>query len=296
MLRVFDFFMSKRYQILLIPPCKIDAFNFLLVSYITSIATSPSLSKTTHSVCIMAADNNGGVGDDGLYETAVAEFSRPEFKLPTTHNLPLGPVYLRNFGLRKKDGSTTGQGNNSLKTAPNFASAILGRWLAEKLGLSNSPKVQPDADYDEGTNTFASSTSHVFQSINAILHPGEGTLLLGPSSSGKTTFMRTLSDILSGTPSTNAEGSVLLGPTRWDPTTCNSNLKRTVAFCDQSDLTLTPILTVEETVEFARSCAENIDEKVLEESMDAIFKLAGLDHVTKTVVGNADVRGVSGGT
>ena len=256
----------------------------------------------------MAADNNGdGVGDDGLYETAVAEFSRPEFKLPTTHNLPLGPVFLRNFGLRKKDGSAGGQGNNgsgigggvgnSLKTAPNFASAILGRWLAEKLGLSNSPKeMQPDADYDEGTNTFTSSTSHVFQNVNAILHPGEGTLLLGPSSSGKTTFMRTLSDILSGTPNKNAEGTVLLGPTRWDPTTCNSNLKRTVAFCDQSDLTLTPILTVEETVEFARSCAENIDEKVLEESMDAIFKLAGLDHVTKTVVGNADVRGVSGGT
>ena len=29
--------------------------------------------------------------------------------------------------------------------------------------------------------------------------------------------------------------------------------------------------------------------------MDAIFKLAGLDHVKNTVVGNADIRGVSGG-
>ena len=86
-----------------------------------------------------------------------------------------------------------------------------------------------------------------------------------------------------------------LGPSRWDPTECPSNLKRTVAYVDQSDLTLTPILTVEETVRFARSCAEELDPKKLEESMEAIFKLAGLDHVRGTVVGNADIRGVSGG-
>ncbi len=79
------------------------------------------------------------------------------------------------------------------------------------------------------------------------------------------------------------------------PTKCPSNLKRTVAYVDQSDLTLTPILTVEETVRFARSCAEELDPYVLEGSMDAIFKLTGLDPVRRTVVGNADIRGVSGG-
>ena len=45
----------------------------------------------------------------------------------------------------------------------------------------------------------------------------------------------------------------------------------------------------------ARSCAEELDPEVLEESIEAIFKLAGLDHVRQTVVGNADIRGVSGG-
>lgn len=248
----------------------------------------------------MVADSGGEGGDDGLYEAAVQEFSRPEFNVPSTHNLPLGPVYLRDFGLRKNNassGSSAGGSGHSLKTAPNFASAILGRWLAEALGLSNSPSAGDVGDDGEDADAFSSSapSRHVFQHVNAVLRPGEGTLLLGPSSSGKTTFMRTLGDVLSGLPNGDVEGSVLLGPTRWDPTACQSNLKRAVAFCDQSDLTLTPILTVEETVRFARSCAEELDERVLEESLAAIFKLAGLDHVTQTVVGNADIRGVSGG-
>lgn len=131
--------------------------------------------------------------------------------------------------------------------------------------------------------------------MNAVIRPGEGTLLLGPSSSGKTTFMRTLGDVVGGISPTDMEGTVRLGPTRWDPLDCPSNLKRTVAYVDQSDLTLTPILTVEETVRFARSCAEELPAQVLEDSLEAIFKLAGLDHVKHTVVGNADVRGVSGG-
>lgn len=57
---------------------------------------------------------------------------------------------------------------------------------------------------------------------------------------------------------------------------------------------MTPILTVEETVRFARLCAEgNFD--YTDQSIDAILRLLGLDHVKQTVVGNADVRGISGG-
>jgi len=52
---------------------------------------------------------------------------------------------------------------------------------------------------------------------------------------------------------------------------------------------------VDETVRFARSCTEELDPQVLEESLSANFRLAGLDHVRETVVGNADIRGVSGG-
>ena len=231
-----------------------------------------------------------------ITEQAHAEFAREtafhniNSNNANTHSLPLGPVFIRDFSL-KRDPSYTGEGS-SLKVAPNFSSALLGKFIASKLRLDNAPYTPPSTETDSG-GPSPSSSSYVFQNINAILRPGEGTLLLGPSSSGKTTFMRTLGDILSGENVPNVEGTVRLGATKWDPIQyTKSNLKRTVAFCDQSDLTLTPILTVDETIRFARSCAENFTEEQLQNSMDGIFKLAGLDHVTQTVVGNADIRGV----
>jgi ABC-type multidrug transport system ATPase subunit len=69
---------------------------------------------------------------------------------------------------------------------------------------------------------------------------------------------------------------------------------RSTAYVDQGDLSLTPILTVKETIEFARRCAEGY-EKTTPESIQKVFELVGLDHVQDTVVGNADIRGVSGG-
>ena len=87
--------------------------------------------------------------------------------------------------------------------------------------------------------------------------------------------MRTLSEILQGNSLNNAEGTVRIGASKWNPSECTSNLKRTVAFADQSDLTLTPILTVEETIKFARSCSESLTDEQLEVSMDGIFRLAG---------------------
>ena len=87
--------------------------------------------------------------------------------------------------------------------------------------------------------------------------------------------MRTLGEILQGASLDNVEGTVRIGASKWNPAECTSNLQRTVAFADQSDLTLTPILTVEETIKFARSCSESLTDEQLEVSMDGIFRLAG---------------------
>ena len=238
----------------------------------------------------------GGADDDraSITEQAYAEFSSPEYNAATTHNLPLGPVFVRDFSLIKdaSQNSRSAAANTGMQSAPNFASAILSRPVAALLGLSGAPKKKEESSL---SSSSSSSSPFVFEKVNAVLRQGEGTLLLGPSSSGKSSFMRMLGDTMSGLSPPNTTGSVRLGPTKWDPSECPSNLKRTVAFCDQSDLTLTPILTVDETVRFARSCTEELDPDVLEESLSANFRLAGLDHVRETVVGNADIRGVSGG-
>eukprot|EP00978_Attheya_sp_CCMP212_P023185 scaffold70400_cov54-Attheya_sp.AAC.3 len=240
------------------------------------------------------ANNNDA---DQTSKESITALARKEFERANYTPPDAVPILIRGLSLRKDEASAalcakqpSNEQDSGLEAAPNFASAVLGKWLAARLGL-NGPK--PPAS---GARSNDEGNGCVVSGVSALLLPGEGTLLLGPSSSGKTTLLRTISDKISGKiplDSDSLEGTVLLGNT--DPSQADQNLTRTTAFVDQSDLTLTPILTVEETVRFARSCAENDDKGELDKSLDAIFRLAGLDHVKSTVVGNADIRGVSGG-
>lgn len=229
------------------------------------------------------------------------EFGRTEYG----NIQPTKPVIVKDFGVRKDAYPTsccTGPADqhNGLELAPNFASAILGRWLASKIGLGGPTPPATDLGGNDDSEVSSSSTM-VVENITALLLPGEGTLLLGPSSSGKTTLMRTISDIIRQQLSTkqrqqNVIGNITIGGI--DPFQTKFNLSRAAAFVDQGDLSLTPILTVNETIQFARQCAEKNhpdNTKLLQESITNIFKLAGLDHVRDTIVGNADIRGVSGG-
>lgn len=225
---------------------------------------------------------------ESITDQAKKEFDRPEYRLAT--ELFCRPIQIRGFSIRKDDKKSSSQDGNELKMAPNVASAVFGKWMATKLGMGG--KTPPKASSAKARN----DDKYVVQDVDALLLPGEATLLLGPSSSGKTSMMRAICDVITGAVSSQAdhfEGEIKVGNIA-DPSTSDANLSRTAAFVDQSDLTLTPILTVEETIKFARSCAEG-DLSFMDESMDALFKLMGLDHVTGTVVGDADIRGVSGG-
>ncbi|CAB9527114.1 transporter G family member [Seminavis robusta] len=196
-----------------------------------------------------------------------------------------------------------------MRRAPNFASAILGTWVAAKLGLASADPVSTSRRDTGVASSILSSAREqvkpkdaeefVFKDIDALLLPGEGTMLLGTSSSGKTTLMRTIQDVIGGTAKNRLKGSISMGklhiPAAEAATTVkDKNYGRMTAFVDQGDLSLTPIMTVEETIRFARLCAEGkhdfIDESILE-----FLKLLGLDHVKDTVVGNSDIRGVSSG-
>lgn len=203
------------------------------------------------------------------------------------------PILIRDLSVRKDDSSKTrgrdDDSSNSLRMAPNFASAILGPWLATRLGLggpSPPPVIRPDSR-DENDD-------YIVSDLNALLLPGQGTLVLGPSSSGKTTLMRTLSDLIADKKRCgidNVEGTLRV----MGMESSSKNRSRTTAYVDQSDMSLTPILTVEETVRFARQCAEGDVDIDLEESMDNVFRLAGLENVKSTIVGDSEIRGISGG-
>ena len=108
--------------------------------------------------------------------------------------------------------------------------------------------------------------------------------------------MRTIADLCEGrsVPSLE-EGKVTIGGL--DPTAKENQgyFRRSTAFADQGDLTLTPVLTVEETVKFASLCANDGTEEEIQSTIESMLRLAGLSHVAGTVVGDANIRGVSGG-
>src|SRR5210317_2080558 len=124
----------------------------------------------------------GGADDEraSITEQADTEFSRPEYNAFNTHNLPLGPVFVRDFSLIKdaSQNSKSAAASTGMQSAPNFASAILSRPVAALLGLSGAPKKK-----EESSSSSSSSSPYVFENVNAVLRRGEGTLLLGPSSS-----------------------------------------------------------------------------------------------------------------
>ena len=106
-----------------------------------------------------------------ITQQAYHEFAHESTYANLHNQQPLGPVYIRNFSL-KKDPSYCGE--SSLKTAPNFASALLGKTIASKLRLDNSPS-STEVNINSGSG---STSSYVFKNVNALIKPGEGTLLL----------------------------------------------------------------------------------------------------------------------
>lgn len=204
------------------------------------------------------------------------------------------PIAIRDLSVLK-DKSKSSKGGSDFKGAPNFMTAIIGSWLASKLGcLKPAPsmdKSKNDNDHDVGI-----SDKYVIHKISAVLAPGEATLIIAPSSSGKTTLMRTIANLCESAPAmSSTEGSLLIGGCDPSDPMYEGCFRRSTAFADQGDLTLTPVLTVEETLCFTSSCAENGTEEEIKENVANFLRLAGLSHVAGTVVGDAEIRGVSGG-
>ena len=208
------------------------------------------------------------------------------------------PIAIRDLTVEKDQKKSAGSNDDddddgsSLPGAPNFITAIIGRWLAEKLGCMG-PKPQSLQDTDH-----TSPTNHVISKISLLLNPGEATLIIAPSSSGKSTLMRTIVNVTEN--SSNLDMSKISGTIKiggCDPTDPKYKgcFHRSTAYADQGDLTLTPILTVSETLKFTGACANKCTEEELDAANENYLRLAGLSHVAGTVVGNAEIRGVSGG-
>ncbi|KAH7681033.1 Taurine-transporting ATPase protein [Dioscorea alata] len=127
----------------------------------------------------------------------------------------------------------------------------------------------------------------IIEGITGMVSPGEVLAILGPSGSGKSTLL----NIISGRLQSRHGGVVLANGKRLTRT----EIKR-IGFVAQDDV-LYPHLTVRETLVFAAMLrlprTMGKEEKVM--AAEKVMVELGLEKCSETIVGNAYVRGVSGG-
>ncbi|KAK8988613.1 hypothetical protein V6N11_029996 [Hibiscus sabdariffa] len=195
-------------------------------------------------------------------------------------------------------------GTNALPSFLNFTTGIFEKFLID-MGILSSRKKK----------------LAILKDASGIIKPGRMTLLLGPPSSGKTTFLLALAGKLDST-------LKLLGTVTYNGHNMNEFVpQRTAAYISQHDLHLGE-MTVRETLTFSARCqgvgnqydmlaelsrrekeanikpdpdvdvfmkAAATEGQEANVNTDYILKILGLDICADTKVGNAMLRGISGG-
>ncbi|KAJ8578248.1 hypothetical protein ON010_g959 [Phytophthora cinnamomi] len=140
-------------------------------------------------------------------------------------------------------------------------------------------------------------TKHALHPMTGIIKPGSMTLILANPGAGKSTFLKALSGKLHNTARKEIGGEILYSGLRGE----EIDLVKLVGLVDQTDNHI-PTLTVRETFKFADMCVNGRPEDQHEEMRDIaalrtelFLQILGLESCADTVVGNALLRGVSGG-
>ncbi|EEY62818.1 ATP-binding Cassette (ABC) Superfamily [Phytophthora infestans T30-4] len=140
-------------------------------------------------------------------------------------------------------------------------------------------------------------TKHVLHPMTGVIKPGSMTLLLANPGAGKSTFLKALAGKLQNNSKTEIGGEIRYAGLRG----AEIDLVKLVGLVDQTDNHI-PTLTVRETFKFADMCMNGRPKDQHEELRDIaklrtelFLQILGLENCADTVVGNALLRGVSGG-
>eukprot|EP00978_Attheya_sp_CCMP212_P043255 scaffold279116_cov54-Attheya_sp.AAC.1 len=127
--------------------------------------------------------------------------------------------------------------------------------------------------------------------VSGHIKAGEVCLVLGPNDSNKATLLRALCGRLN----TKDElyGTILLNGMPMGPS--NQGWRRLSPYVSASDASHSPVLTVKETLTFAAQCHSTGSPEKIDEDVEKIMVALGIDHVAETVVGDENLRGISGG-
>ncbi|KAL2817468.1 ABC transporter PeaB1 [Aspergillus cavernicola] len=136
------------------------------------------------------------------------------------------------------------------------------------------------------------SSRPILREFSAAIHPGEMVLVIGKPGSGCTTFLKTLAGMWNEYK--GVQGTLTVGGHSIEDVIDKD--PQDVVFCGESDDHF-PTLTVFETLRFAMRarCGPKPSALEINERVQLLAQLVGLGHVLNTKVGDAYVRGVSGG-
>ncbi|KAG3231642.1 ABC transporter G family member 31 [Phytophthora idaei] len=140
-------------------------------------------------------------------------------------------------------------------------------------------------------------TKRILRGISGVLKSGTVTLVLGQPGSGKSSLMKLLSGRFPKDKSVSIEGEVAYNGTSTEE--LHNRLPQLVSYVPQRDKHY-PELTVKETLEFAHAAYENAEALKAAQALakhypDVVIQQLGLENCQNTIVGDAMLRGVSGG-
>jgi ATP-binding cassette, subfamily G (WHITE), member 2, SNQ2 len=140
-------------------------------------------------------------------------------------------------------------------------------------------------------NSEPDSGIHLLQNLNGAVQPGELVLVLGRPRSGCTTFLKALAGRLDA--NCRASGELYYAYSKESGK--NEQPASRSVFCSSEDIHI-PTLTVEQTLNFALKA--KLPSVLSHQRKDVISKLLqvfNLTHQARTIVGDALMRGISGG-
>ena len=157
-------------------------------------------------------------------------------------------------------------------------------------GLQNIELSWHDVNYSVITGKAVKSEKKVIlEDMNGVMRSGEVTALMGPSGAGKSSLM----NIIAGRSIVgDASGSIKIN----DRAVSRSDYKDLVAFVPQDDVFL-PFLTVRETIQYAADLKLDARMKAQDRAVriEQIMQELGLEECQDAIVGNAMIKGISGG-
>ena len=134
---------------------------------------------------------------------------------------------------------------------------------------------------------------YALNNVTGLLPSGELCLVLGSNDESKSTLLRALSGRLSE--QDKQSGTIALNGLPMIES--YQGWRRLCPYVSPSDQDHAPVLTVRETFEFARRCtaSDTTSDEEIQSDVQQLMISLGLDHVADTVVGDENLRGISGG-